>query len=338
MDWTALDTYLPAHVPGFRAPSRATVLKGGTSNPTIRLDCADGTAFALRMRPPGGGQWAHAIDREYRVLSALRDSPVPVPRVHHYCADESIIGGPFYVMDFVEGRIIEDNALAEMPREDRRAAWESLARTFARLHSIDWRAAGLEGFGKEGGFLRRQLRRHTQTYRDWNAEPLPDLDWLINWLEIHLPEQDGPLAIVHADIRTGNVIYAPDRPEVVAVLDWELSTIGDAWADAALLLLPFYADLGPIGNLVDIDLDAHGLPSAADVLGWYCDELGSPPPDNLDLLLVFDLFRYSSVNYGVGMRGATGISPSPLAAAFGAAAGPIATRARHLIESGALKL
>ncbi len=338
VDTAVLDAYLADRIEGFTAPSTATLLKGGQSNPTVRLDCADGASYILRMRPAGVGRWAHAIDREFRVLTALQGGPVPVPGTYIYCDDESLIGAEFYIMDYVDGRNIDSNALPEMAKADRRAAWESLARVFGRLHSVDWRAVGLEGFGKPSGFLHRQLHRHTQTYRDWGEEPIPDLDWVIAWLEKNLPEDDGPAGIVHADIRTGNVLYDNERPEVIAVLDWELSTIGSVWADAALLLLPFHVDLGPIGDLHDMDLDAEGLPTAAEVLEWYCDERGVTPPDNLDMMLVFDMFRYSSVNYGVGVRGRRGLTPSPQAPGFGRAAAKIAARARELIESNALDL
>ncbi|MGN6609658.1 MAG: phosphotransferase family protein [Jatrophihabitans sp.] len=337
IDTVGLDDYLTEHLSGYVAPGRATLLKGGQSNPTVRLDAADGSVLVVRMRPQGVGDWAHAIDREYRVLGALAGTTVPVPRVHLYCDDESVIGARFYVMDFVDGRIVDDNGLPQLARADRRAAWEDYTRVFARLHRQDWQALGLDGFGRPQGFLRRQLRRHTDTYRGWGEEPLPDLDWLIAWLEDALPDDhDGPVGITHADIRTGNVVFDAVRPRVVGVLDWELSTIAPVWADAALLVLPFYADLGPIGDLTTVDLAAAGLPDRDEVLGWYCDERGEALPADFDLMVAFDLFRYSSVTYGVGVRGRRGLTPSPQAAAFGRSAARIAARARELIGSGKL--
>jgi aminoglycoside phosphotransferase (APT) family kinase protein len=339
VDVRRLDDWLARHVPGHRGPSRAEVINGGNSNPVIRLDAADGRRYALRSRAPGVDPRAHAIDREYRVLSALAGGPVPVPRVHAWCDDPAVLGQPFYVMDFVRGRIIDDARLPGVAREQRAIIYEDYARTFARLHSLDWRALGLSDFGRGAGYVRRQLRTLATAYRAWGDEPLPELDWLIGWLEANVDRYVGdghPVALVHGDVRIGNCVLDPDRPSIAAVLDWEVATLGDPAADAALLVLPWYLPPTPCGDFMTTPPAAFGIPPAERVMAWYCEERGIDGLPDLEFMIVFQLFRYAAANYGIGARARRGQHVSDLAEIWGALAGPNAARARELVESGIL--
>jgi aminoglycoside phosphotransferase (APT) family kinase protein len=334
-----LAPWLEQHVPGFRGPATACVVNGGNSNPVVRVDSADGRVLALRSRAAGVDPRAHPIDREYRVLRALAGSPVPVPAAYAYCDDPTVIGQAFYVMDFVAGRIIDDARLPGIPREQRPVIYEDYVRTFARLHSLDWRARGLAEYGKGAGYVRRQLRVLTQGYRAWNEPPLPELEWLIDWLERHVDRHvvdDHPVALVHGDVRIGNCVIDPASPRIAAVLDWEVSTLGDPIADAALLVLPWYLPPTPCGDFMTTPPGAFGIPPARQLIDWYCDERGLDALPALDFMIVFQLFRYSAANYGIGARARRGQHVSDLAEIWGALAGPNAARARTLIESGEL--
>jgi aminoglycoside phosphotransferase (APT) family kinase protein len=335
----ALDDWLASRLPAWPGSLRATVVNGGNSNPVVRVDAANGASYALRSRAPGVDAKAHAIDREFRVLRALDGSDVPVPRAHVYCDDPSVLGQPFYLMDFVQGRIVDDSRLPGVARADRAAVYEDYARTFARLHSVDWRARGLADYGKGAGYVRRQLRVLTAGYRAWGDAPLPDLDWLIDWLERHVDRyvrDDHEIAVVHGDVRLGNCVIDASAPRIRAVLDWEVSTLGDPVADAALLVLPWYLPPTPCGDFMTTPAEAFGIPTAAQVMGWYCDERRIDALPNLDFMIVFQLFRYAAANYGIGARARRGQHVSDLAEIWGALAGPNAARARHLIETGVL--
>lgn len=345
IDNPRLTAWLTAHVAGFRGPAVGTVVNGGNSNPVIRIASGTGQAYALRSRAPGVDPRAHAIDREYRLLRALEGGPVPLPKAHAWCGDESILGQPFYVMDFVEGRIIDDSRLPGVARAERPAVYEDYARTIARLHSIDPVARGLADFGKGRGYVRRQLRVLTAGYRGWGDAPEPAIDWLIDWLERHVDayvDDDHPVSIVHGDVRLGNCVIAPAAPRIAAVLDWEVATLGDPGADSALLLLPWYLPPTPCGDFMTTPPEAFGIPEPGQVMAWYDDErrrLGEwtpPPRPVLEFLIVFQLFRYAAANYGIGARVRRNQHVSDLAEIWGALAGPNAARARQLIESGIL--
>ena len=315
------------------------MINGGNSNPVVRVETADGRVYALRSRAPGVDPRAHGIDREFRVLRALADTPVPAPHVHAYCDDPAVLGQPFYLMDFVAGRIVDDARLPGVAYADRAAVYEDYARTFARLHALDVAALGLADYGKGAGYVQRQLRVLTAAYRGWGDAPLPELDWLIDWLERHVDRyvrDDHPVAHVHGDVRLGNCVIAADAPRIAAVLDWEVSTLGDPAADAALLVLPWYLPPTPCGDFVTTPPGAFGIPPAGQVLAWYCDERGIDAPANLEFMVVFQLFRYAAANYGIGARARRGQHVSDLAEIWGALAGPNAARARQLIEAGVL--
>jgi aminoglycoside phosphotransferase (APT) family kinase protein len=339
LDTAALDAWLGREWAGWPGSAAARVINGGNSNPVVRLEARDGRVYALRSRAPGVDPRAHGIDREFRVLRALEGSDVPVPRAYVYCDDVDVLGQPFYVMDFVDGRIVDDARLPGVAREHRASVYEHYVRTFARLHSVDWRARGLADYGKGTAYVRRQLRVLANGYRAWGEPPLPALDWLIDWLERHVDRyvrDDHPVALVHGDVRVGNCVIDPDEPRIVAVLDWEVSTLGDPVADAALLVLPWYLPPTPCGDFQTTPPEAFGIPPAAQLIAWYCDERGLDGLPNLEFMIAFQLFRYACANYGIGARARRGQHVSDLAEIWGALAGPNAQRARDLIESGTL--
>ncbi len=227
---TALQDWMRAHVSGFGGAPRMRAFEGGQSNPTYRLSARSGE-YVLRRRPMGKLlPSAHAVDREYRVIRALMGTGVPVPRVYGYCGDDSVIGSTFYVMDYVSGRIFFDPRLPDQHLDERRAMFASMNDVIAALHSVDWRAAGLEGFGRPGGFLARQIARWTSQYRASEMQPIEAMDRLIAWLPAHLPSADE-VSLVHGDYRMDNLVFHPSEPRVIAVLDWELATIGDPLVD-----------------------------------------------------------------------------------------------------------
>jgi aminoglycoside phosphotransferase (APT) family kinase protein len=339
VDTARLDPWLREHLPDWPGSREARVVNGGNSNPVVRLEALDGRVYALRSRAPGVDPRAHAIDREYRVLRALEGSDVPVPRAWAWCEDATVLGQAFYVMDFVDGRIIDDARLPGVARAERAAVYEDYVRTFARLHSVDWRARGLADYGKGAGYVRRQLRVLTAGYRAWGDEPLPALDWLIDWLERNVDRyvrDDHPVSLVHGDVRIGNCVIDAAAPRIAAVLDWEVSTLGDPAADAALLVLPWYLPPTPCGDFVTTPPSAFGIPDAGQLMAWYCDERGIDALPNLEFMIAFQLFRYAAANYGIGARARRGQHVSDLAEIWGALAGPNAQRARDLIESGIL--
>lgn len=230
LDIDSVERYLTAHLPGFRGPLEAEKTATGQSNPTFILKAGSGD-YVLRRKPPGQLlKSAHAVDREFRVMQALADSDVPVPKAHFLCEDESVAGSMFYLMDRVPGRIFFDPAVPGVDNDHRRAMYEDMNRVLAALHSVDYQAVGLGDYGRPGSYFARQLSRWTKQYRASETETIPDLEALISWLEKATPEDDEKTGIVHGDYRIDNLIYHPTEPRIVAVLDWELSTLGHRYA------------------------------------------------------------------------------------------------------------
>jgi aminoglycoside phosphotransferase (APT) family kinase protein len=318
--------------PQFADVRAATQLKGGQSNPTFRLETAAGPVV-LRMRPPGVGPWAHDVRREHRVLTALRDTDVPVPEVFAYCEDASVAGGEFYLMEYVAGRIIDDCRMPGFAPDERALAYESFVRAFARLHAVDFTAVGLADFGKPEQYLERQLRLHARKFAEYQPEGDPDMAWLVEHLPRHLPARTRP-SIVHNDIRMGNVVLHPTEPRVIAILDWEMATLGDMFADAALITLPYTLPVGnPQGTFRGFDTAAAGIPSVESLLATYCEALGLAEFENHAFMTAFDLFRYASVYAGVADRARKGLAVSTDAHEYAAVIGPTARAAREVAEA-----
>ena len=314
-DEAALARWLEANVEGFRGLLTVSQFKGGQSNPTYRLDTPAGS-YVLRRKPPGQLlPGAHAVEREYRVMSALGRAGFPVPKVHGLCEDEGIIGTPFYVMDLVEGRIVWEAHFPGMSREERAAHFDAMNATIARLHSYDPGELGLGDYGKADGFVERQVARWSKQYLgDTDAGRLQAMDRLVAWLEKHLPPDSGEARIAHGDFRCDNMIFAPAAAQVVAVLDWELSTLGDPAADFTYHLLMYRMPATLFSGLAGMDLENLGIPSEADYVTAYCRRTGRDGLANVDYLVVFCLFRLAAIIHGIKGRLARGNASSAHAA------------------------
>lgn len=324
-DEAALARWLESHVEGFAGPIAVRQFNGGQSNPTYRVDTAR-SAYVLRRKPPGrllAG--AHAVEREYRVMAALGRAGFPVPRVHGLCEDEGVIGTPFFVMDLVEGRIVWEAHFPGMGRKDRAAHFDAMNAAIARLHCFDPVAIGLGDYGRAGGFVERQVARWSKQYEgDVDAGRVPAMDRLVAWLREHLPADSGETRVVHGDFRCDNMIFAPDRAEVAAVLDWELSTLGDPAADFVYHLMMYRMPAGIFTGLAGLDFAELGIPGEQDYVAAYCRRTGRQSLPNLEFLMVFVLFRLAAICHGIRGRLARGSASSAHAEATAAATEPLA--------------
>ncbi len=313
LDLVALGSYLEANVPGFRGLSGAVKFDAGQSNPTYRLDANSGQ-YVLRAKPPGELlKSAHQVDREYRVLKALASADVPVAQVLHLSAEDSPLGRMFYVMEFVDGRVFWDPALPEIESNEERAAiYASMVETLAAIHEVDVEGAGLSDYGRPGSYFERQLARWTSQYRASETEIVDDMEALIAWLERNLPADDGRASLVHGDFRLDNVMFAKDSSRVVAVLDWELSTLGHPFADIAYQCmqwrLPYEAGFRGLGG---IDRKAIGLPTEEEYVEAYCRRRGISGIGNWTFYLAFSFFRLAAICQGVYKRALDGNASNP---------------------------
>jgi aminoglycoside phosphotransferase (APT) family kinase protein len=325
IDAARVGRYLEDRIPGFRGPLRAEQFAGGQSNPTYLLHAA-GHSYVLRRKPPGVLlDSAHAIDREFRVLSTLAsEGSVPVPTPRLYCADVDVIGTPFYVMDFVAGRNFWDLTLPEVPRGERRACFDAMNATIAALHRIDFAAAGLADFGRPGDYFKRQIGRWSRQYlADDAAGRVEALDRLLDWLPANVPANDDA-AIVHGDFRCDNLIFHPTEPRVVAVLDWELSTIGHPLADFTYHLLMYRMPTLGVAGLLGNDLEALDIPSEHEQVAAYCARTGRPGIESLHFYYAFNFFRLAAIFHGIRGRALRGAASSPRAREYAALADRIA--------------
>jgi aminoglycoside phosphotransferase (APT) family kinase protein len=307
-DSERLSTYLEQHVAGFSGIAKITKFSDGQSNPTYKLTDTTGSHFVLRAKPPGTLlKSAHAVDREFRVMTALATSAVPVPKMLHLSGEDSPMGAQFLVMEHLAGRVFWDPALPEQSPEFRQDAYHALVRTLAALHDVDPRAVGLADFGKPGNYFSRQVSRWTRQYRVCETQARPDMDWTIDWLDRNMVQDDGQAAIVHGDYRLDNVMFDTETPDMIAVLDWELSTLGHPFADLAYqcmgLRLP---QNGMIKGLKGIDRNAHVLPEEAEYVAQYCALRGIAPPENWAFYMVFSFFRLAAILEGVLHRAQSG--------------------------------
>lgn len=306
-DEDKLAAFLAAHLPKFGGAFELGQFQGGQSNPTFLLSFAE-RKLVLRKKPPGELlRGAHQVEREFRVMSALQNSAVPVPKMHLLCEDDEVIGTPFFLMDFVPGRFSAEPNLPEFSQKSRKPAWLEMARVLGALHTVDWRAVGLEGFGKPDGYIARQLKTWTRQYEASKTQDMPAMDKLIAKLESHLPE-DEAATIVHGDFRPGNMIFAADADKVAAVLDWELSTIGHPLADLGYFCMPYRvpADVPGVKGVDGLDFAAVGLPERDEVIEAYSQARAIPVPENLDYFTAFALFRLTAIVQGVYARALQG--------------------------------
>ena len=319
-----LAAYLRQHLPGFGDNKlTAQQFSGGHSNPTYLIE-AGGRRWVLRRKPPGVLlPSAHAVDREYRVMAALAHSAVPVPHVHLLCEDDSVIGSAFYVMDYVEGRNFLDPSLPGMAAEQRGAIYDEMNRVIAALHGVDVHAAGLAGYGRPGQYLKRQIERWTRQYRASETEPIAAMERLIEWLPAHLPESDET-SLVHGDFRIDNLIFHPHEPRVLAVLDWELSTLGHPLADFAYHCMTWRVTPAEFRGLKGHNLAALGIPLEDAHVQAYCKRSGRASLPDWDYFMVFNMFRMAAILQGILHRALHGSAASAEAEQTGRLARPMA--------------
>ncbi|MDG1128222.1 phosphotransferase family protein [Seohaeicola saemankumensis] len=312
LDTDAVAAWLSQHLEGFEGPVTAEKFAGGQSNPTFRLITPKGR-YVLRRKPPGILlKSAHAVEREFRVQKALAGSDVPVARMHVLCEDVSVIGSAFYVMDEVNGRHFDDPRLPELARADRRAVQDEMNRVLAAIHSVDLNATGLNDYGPEGNYYRRQIDRWTKQYRASEMDHIAPMEELIAWLDSNIPPDDGQRTLVHGDYRIDNMLFAKDSPTCLAVLDWELSTTGHPYADLAAVLMQWGMPPGNEGRgLAGVDRAAQGLMTDAEFIAAYCDRRGLPGIDGFGFYLAFAFFRMGCILQGVLKRAVDGNASNP---------------------------
>jgi aminoglycoside phosphotransferase (APT) family kinase protein len=329
-DAARLESYLARHVDGFAGPLTVRQFKGGQSNPTYLLQ-TPARRFVLRRKPPGKLlPSAHAVDREFRVIQALHREDFPVPQPILYCADENVAGTPFYVMSYVEGRVFWDPWMPDTPVGERAAVYDAMNATLARLHGFDPSALGLADFGRGENYVARQVERWSKQYRASQTETIEEMDRLIAWLPAHLPPS-GPARLVHGDYRLDNLIVAPSGPNVLAVLDWELSTLGDPLADFSYHLMQWQmppSDGGAgTGSLVGRDLSALGIPSVERYVEAYVARTGLDPRPHLDVYFAYNFFRIAAILQGIVGRVRDGTATSEHAAGKAQMVRPLALTA-----------
>ncbi|WP_027875011.1 phosphotransferase family protein [Spongiibacter marinus] len=336
LDTDALCAYLETSIDGFSGPLTAEKFPGGQSNPTYRIDAASG-AYVLRRKPPGKLlKSAHAVDREFRVMSALAGSKVPVPTMRILCEDEQVIGSMFYLMDYLDGDIYWNAALPELDPERRSAMYDNMNQLLADLHNVDVDAVGLSDYGKPGSYFARQLDRWTKQYRASETERLEPVETLISYLEANLPEDDGQVCLVHGDFRLDNMMFAKGGTDIIALLDWELSTLGHPYADLAYQCMQWrLPGSAAIPGLGDVDREALGIPSEKDYVRRYCERRGISAIDDWVFYLAFSFFRLSAILQGVYKRALDGNASNDKAKQLGGMTAPLAQMGVQVVEQGA---
>ncbi|HEY4997586.1 MAG TPA: phosphotransferase [Usitatibacter sp.] len=325
-DIAALERYMRANVEGFAGPLAVEQFKGGQSNPTYRL-AAGGKAYVMRRKPPGKLlPSAHAVDREYRVITALAPTEVPVARTYSLCTDESVIGSMFYIMDCVEGRVLWDPLLPGMTPAERGAIFDEMNRIIAALHRVDYTAIGLADYGKPGNYFARQIDRWSRQYKASETEKIEAMDLLMEWLPANIPAGDET-TIVHGDYRLDNMIFHPTEPRVLAVLDWELSTLGHPMADFSYHLMAWRLSSTEFRGLRGVNLAALGIPGEREYIDKYLQRTGAKkPPSAKDLgfCMAYNMFRAAAIFQGVMARAVAGNAASAQAVETGRRARPTA--------------
>jgi len=330
-DTAALAAYLRANVDPGISDLVVEQYQGGQSNPTYRVSAGD-ARYVLRRKPPGKLlPSAHAVDREYRVMSALASSDVPVARTYALCEDDAVIGTTFYVMEYIEGRILWDPTLPGMSPAERAAHYDELNRVIAALHRVDFSAVGLGDFGRIGHYIERQIARWSKQYRAGSAEPIPSMDRLIEWLPRHLPPGDET-SIVHGDFRLDNVIFHPTEPRVLAVLDWELSTLGHPLSDFAYQVMAWRLAPQQFRGLMGCDFAALGIPTEDQYVAAYCRRTHRDGVANWEFYLIFNMFRIAAILHGVLSRALQGNAASANAMEQGGRARLIADVAWDMVR------
>ncbi len=338
-DVATLEGFLKQHLDGFIGPLEVSQFKGGQSNPTYQLK-TPARSYVMRTKPGPVARLlpsAHAIEREYRVMQALVGSAVPVAAMHLLCEDEAVIGRAFYVMQFIEGRVLWEQSLPGLQPAERSAIYDEMNRVIAALHSVDVAAAGLADYGKPGNYFDRQIGRWSKQFlasQCAELEPIPEMHRLIDWLPAHIPasaRDEAQVSIVHGDYRLDNLIFDAQAPRVAAVLDWELSTLGHPLADLSYHCMAWHIPPGTFRGIGGLDHEALGIPSEADYVRRYCERTGRADPQAVmadwNFYLAYNLFRLASITQGIAKRVVDGIASSAQARATGASTRPLAEMA-----------
>jgi aminoglycoside phosphotransferase (APT) family kinase protein len=324
-DPDALERYLRRHIEAFSGPLSVEQYRGGQSNPTFRLT-AGGRRYVMRAKPAPAAKLlpsAHAVDREYRVMSALARVGIPVPRTLALCEDESVIGRAFFVMECVDGRVLWDQSLPGMSPAERAAIYDEMNRVIAALHRVDFAAAGLGDYGRPGNYFARQIARWSKQYQASETDRIEAMDRLIEWLPGHIPAGEET-AIVHGDYRMDNLIFHPTEPRILAVLDWELSTLGQPLADFAYHCMSWHIAPGRFRGIAGLDLDALGIPREEAYVAAYCARTGRARVEHWNFYLAYNLFRIAAILQGIMKRALDGTAASEQALDAGRRARPLA--------------
>jgi aminoglycoside phosphotransferase (APT) family kinase protein len=337
-DQGRLADYMKANVEGYRGPIRVLQFEGGQSNPTFHVADGVGRMYVLRKKPPGKLlPSAHQVDREYRVIKALADhTDVPVPKPYALCRDDSVIGTTFYIMQFLPGRILGDSKMLGISPADRGRIFDSMNDVLARIHNVDYRAVGLSDYGREGQYIQRQLARWSSQYDLARTEHIEAMEALKQWLPANIPPGDET-RINHGDYRLGNTIVHPTEPRIIAVLDWELSTLGHPLADLGYncMMYHFGEGFGASGGYAGMDLKAFGIPTEAEYLAAYARRTGRTEVPSWNFYLAFSLFRLAAIVQGVYKRGLDGNASSETATQYGNRAKAMADLAWSIVEKRA---
>lgn len=336
LDVGALDHWLRANLPGYEGPLSLEMFKGGQSNPTYKLN-TPARSYVMRAKPGPVAKLlpsAHAIEREYTVMRGLADSEVPVPAMLCLCEDESVIGRAFYVMEFKQGRVLWDQSLPGMTSNQRRDIYMEMNRVIAALHTVQFADKGLAGYGKPGNYFERQIGRWSKQYTASITQAIPEMDQLMAWLPAHIPamaRDDSMVSIVHGDYRLDNLMFAPNTPQITAVLDWELSTLGHPLADFSYHCMAWHIPPGAFRGIGGLDHAALGIPSEQEYIQLYCQRTGLAQPEQLqadwNFYMAYNMFRIAAILQGIAKRVETGTASSAQAVSSAAGARPLAQMA-----------
>lgn len=336
LDLDKLTNYLAVHLDGYAGPLSVEVFKGGQSNPTYKL-ITPSKAYVMRAKPGPVAKLlpsAHAVEREFKVMQSLQGSEVPVAQMYCLCEDESVIGRAFYIMEFVEGRVLWDQSLPGMTPTERTAIYDEMNRVISSLHTVNFAERGLQDFGKPGNYFERQISRWSKQYAASVTRPIPEMDQLIEWLPQNIPpsgKDETMTSIVHGDFRLDNLMFHPTEPRVLAVLDWELSTLGHPLADFSYHCMAWHIAPGAFRGIGGLDIDSLGIPQESDYIQRYCERTGLSTPQALkadwNFYLAYNLFRLAAILQGIAKRVEAGTASSPQAISSAAGAPVLAKMA-----------
>ena len=342
-DTAALTAWLEQHLQGFAGPLAVEMFKGGQSNPTY-LQNTPGKSYVMRSKPGPVAKLlpsAHAVEREFAVMHGLYGTAVPVPKMQVLCEDESVIGRAFYLMEYLEGRVLWDQALPGMEPAERAAIYDEMNRVIAALHTVPFAERGLADYGKTGNYFERQIGRWSRQYLASATQPIPAMDALMQWLPAHMPDSArdaSRVSIVHGDYRLDNLMFHPTEPRVMAVLDWELSTLGHPLADFSYHCMAWNIPHGLFRGIGGLDLQALGIPSEADYIARYCERTGLATPEALradwNFYMAYNMFRIAAILQGIAKRVEAGTAASAQAKASGEGARPMAELAWSFAQRG----